>query len=198
MITGHFALSSAVATLPRTRMSTTWFLALLGASLAPDVVDVLYSMTGICSPYGLYSHTVHAVALQAAVVGGVAFLASGSRVTGALFAAVVLLHVPADYFTGSKLLVPGGEMTGLHLYDVPLYDFLLEAPILVAGWWLLRRSARGPQWTSSPWPLVALLVVQGAFDALKLGEGGRFKPSRCFSMVGAPREGGFGMHRAAS
>jgi hypothetical protein len=190
VITGHFAIASAAASLPRRRTSTFAFLALCAASLAPDVVDVFYSLTGICSPYGLYSHTIHAVVLQAAVVGGIAYLASGSRATTALFVAVVLLHIPADYFTGHKLLMPGGEMVGLQLYDVPLYDFLLEAPILVVGWWLLRRSDRAPRWTASPWALVALLLVQGTFDALKVGEGGRLKPSRCFGPVGPPFQSG--------
>ncbi len=198
MITGHFAIASAAASAPRARIGTLAFFALLLASLTPDVVDVAYSLTGICSPYGLYSHTVHAVVLQAAVVGGAAFLASGSRSRGVLFAAVVLLHMPADYFTGSKLLLPGGEIVGMNLYDVPLHDFLLEVPVLVAGWWLLRRSERAPRWTSSPWTLVALVLVQGSFDALRLGEGGRLKPSRCFGPVGVARESGFGMHRATS
>lgn len=196
MITGHFAIASAVASLPRRRASTFAFLALLVASLLPDGVDVLYSITGICSPYGLYSHTIHAVVLQAAVVGGLVFLASGSRPMTAVFVAVVLLHIPADYLTGHKLLMPGGEMVGLNLYEVPLYDFLLEAPALVAGWWLLRRRQRGPQWTSHLWTLVALLLVQGTFDALKLGEGGRLKPSRCFSTPAIAAESGLGTPRA--
>lgn len=186
MITGHFAIASAAASLPRRRTSTFAFLALCAASLAPDAVDLLYSITGICSPYGLYSHTLHAVVLQAAVIGGIAYLASGSRATAALFVAVVLLHIPADYFTGHKLLMPGGEMIGLQLYDVPLYDFLLEAPLLGIAWWLLRRSDRAPHWTSTPWALVALLFVQGSFDVLKLGEGGRLKPNRCFGPVSLP------------
>lgn len=171
-------------------MSTFVFLALCAASLAPDVMDVVYAITGICSPYGLYSHTVNAVVLQAAVIGGVAYLATGVRATTALFVAVVLLHMPADYVTGNKLLLPGGEMVGFHLYDKPLYDFLLEAPILLIGWWLLRRSDRAPRWTSSPWALVALLFVQGTFDVLKLGEGGRLKPSRCFGPVSLPFQSG--------
>ena len=179
-------------------MGTTLFLALMLASLLPDVVDVGYSIAGICSPYGLYSHTVHAVVLQAALAGGVVLLATGSRSMTALFVAVVLLHIPADFFTGHKLLLPGGEMVGLRLYDVPLHDFLLEVPILVAGWWLLRRSGRGPAWTSAVWVLVAVIVVQGVFDALRLGEGGRLKPSRCFSSSAPHSESGFRAKTAAS
>ena len=180
MITGHFAIAGAVAGGSRARMTTFAFLALLAASLGPDIVDVGYSVTGICSPYGLYSHTVHAVVLEAALVGGVVFLTTGSRGMTALFVAVVLLHMPADYITGAKLLLPGGEFVGLNLYSVPLYDFVLETLVLVGGWWLLRRSERGPRWASSMSVLLVLVVVQGAFDALKLGEGGRLKPSRCY------------------
>ena len=37
----------------------------------PDVLDVAFAMSGICSPFGLYTHTLPAIALETAVVGGI-------------------------------------------------------------------------------------------------------------------------------
>ena len=160
-------------------MSSGMFVAFALASLAPDIVDALYAIAGICSPYGLYSHTLHAVVLEAAIIGGIAFLATGSRVTGLTFAVVVLLHVPADYFTGRKLFLPGGEMVGLQWYDRPVYDYLLEVPIVLLGWWLLRRSGRAPRWATSGGMLALVLVVQTAFDLASASMRGGLKPNAC-------------------
>ena len=180
MITGHFGVAGIVRSVSRARMSSGLFVALVLASLAPDIVDAMYSVVGICSPSGLYSHTLQAVVLEAAIIGGMAFLASGSRVTALTFAVVVLLHVPADYFTGRKLLLPGGEMVGLLWYERPLYDYLLEVPTVLLGWWLLRRDGRAPRWATSVWVLVLVLVVQTAFDVVSARTSRGFKPSACF------------------
>jgi hypothetical protein len=180
VITGHLGVAGIVRSVSHANMNSGMFVALVLASLAPDIADELYFLLGICSPYGLYSHTLHAVVLEAAIIGGMAFLATGSRVTALTFAFVVLLHVPADYFTGSKLLTPGGEMVGLSWYDRPLYDYLLELPIVLLGWWLLRRSGRAPRWTTSVWVLVLVLIVQTAFDVRFAGANRGVKSSACF------------------
>jgi len=180
VITGHFGVAGVVRSVSRAKMSSGIFIALVFASLAPDIADAVYSVLGICSPYGLYSHTLHAVVLEAAIVGGMAFLATGSRVTALTFAFVVLLHVPADYFTGRKLLLPGGEMVGLSWYDRPLYDYLLEVPTVLLGWWLLRRSGRAPRWATAVWMLVLVLIVQTAFDVVSAGTSRGVKSSACF------------------
>ena len=179
MITGHFGLAGAARSISRERMSSALFAALLLAALAPDITDALYSVAGICSPYGLFSHTVHAVAIEAAVVGGAALLVTGSRRVAFLFVAVVLLHVPADFVTGRKLLTPGGEMFGLRLYDVPLYDWLVELPIVLGGWWLLRRSGRAPRWATSAWALGLTLLLQTAFDVTGSVRGRGVRPNAC-------------------
>jgi hypothetical protein len=153
-------------------MSLFW---LVPVSIAPDLLDVAYAIFGICSPYGLYSHTVHAAVLTGAVLGGGAFLATGSRAAALLTAFVVLLHLPFDLVTGHKIFWPGGPLVGLHLYRRPLLDFVVEVPILIAGWWLLRRAGRGPRWATATAMVVALVVGQGAFDLLERG----LKPSSC-------------------
>jgi hypothetical protein len=160
-------------------MGSALFAALLLASLAPDIADALYWAAGFCSPYGLYSHTVHAVVLEAALVSGIALLVTGSRPIALMFAIVVLLHIPADYFTGHKLFIPGGEMVGLRLYDRPLLDWLLEMPIAIGGWWLLRRSGRAPRWAASIWAILFLVVVQTTLDIIARPGGGGIKPNAC-------------------
>ena len=176
MITGHLGIAAAARRV-RSAPSLLW---LVPVSIAPDLLDVGYALSGICSPYGLYSHTVHAAALTGAVLGGAAFLATGSRGAGLLTALVVLAHLPLDLVTGHKIFWPGGPLIGLHLYRRPLLDFVAEVPILVAGWWLLRRSGRGPHWAASVAMVGALVFSQAVFDLLEQG----LKPSAC---AGAPR-----------
>ena len=160
-------------------MSSVTLVALLFAAVVPDVADALYFVAGICSPSGLYSHTLHAVILQAAILSGAALLATGSRATALALAILVLLHVPADLMTGQKLLVPGGELIGLHLYTRPLIDFLLEAPVAMVGWWLLRQSGRGPKWATS-WLVIGLVVLlQTGFDVVAANRGVGVKPNAC-------------------
>ena len=160
-------------------MSSVLFAAFLLASLAPDVVDALYWAVGFCSPYGLYSHTLHAVVLEAAVVSGIVFLATGSSRLTLTFATVVLLHIPADYFTGRKLFTPGGEMFGLRLYDRPLVDWALEVSIAFGGWWLLRRDGRAPRWAVSLRALVVVVALQTTLDAMARPGRRGFKPNAC-------------------
>ena len=161
-------------------MSTTVFLALVVASFAPDLVDATYVVLRICSPYGLYSHTIPAVAIESAVVGGLAYLATSSRPISMSFVSVVMLHIAADYFTGRKLLMPGGEMVGLQWYDRPVHDFMVEGFLLVTGWLLFRRTGGTPRWASSPWLLLVVLGMQGALDISLVGSGRSLKPTACF------------------
>jgi hypothetical protein len=171
VITAHLGVAAAAHSCwPRTPL-----LWLLPAAVAPDLLDVAYALTGVCSPYGLYSHTIPAAALVAAVLGGGAFLATSSRVAGLVTAAMVLTHLPLDLVTGSKIYWPGGPVLGLALYGRPLLDFLVEVPLVLGGWWMLRRSGRGPRWATLWLPVVGLVVVQAVFDGLDRDA----KPSGC-------------------
>jgi hypothetical protein len=171
VITGHLGIAAAA----RSRWPAVSLFWLVPVCIAPDVLDVGYALAGFCSPYGLYSHTVHAAALTGAVLGGVAFLATGSRAAGLITLLVVLAHLPLDLVTGHKIFWPGGPLIGLNLYRRPLLDFIVELPILLAGWWLLRRRGHGPRWAASAATAVALVLGQGAFDLLERG----LKPTGC-------------------
>jgi hypothetical protein len=172
VITGHLGIAAAVRSVRRDA-SLLW---LVPAAFAPDIVDLLFALANVCNPYGLYSHTVPLVVLFAAIFGGAAFLATGRLGVGLATALVVVLHLPLDFVTGHKLFWPGGEMLGLRLYDSPLLDFLLEVPLALGGWWLLRRSHAGPRWATAAGAALLLLAAQGGMD-LPLHRS--LKPSAC-------------------
>lgn len=171
MIVGHLGVAAALARwCPRA--SPGWIVI---GSIAPDILDVAYAGAGVCSPYGLYSHTVPALLLCGATLGGAAWL-TGRRATAIALPLAVLLHLPPDYLTGRKLLWPGGELHGLRLYDRRLVDFLIESALLVAGWALIRRCAWIPVWARAARSAVLLVAVQGGMDAfLRMG----MKPTAC-------------------
>jgi len=174
VIAGHLGIAGAAHS---TRRDSSLFW-LLGASMAPDVVDALFVVAGSCNPHGLYSHTVPAAALIAIVTGAVAYAATGRRVTGVLAAALVLAHLPLDYVTGHKLFWPGGEFAGLRLYEYPTADFAVESLLALGGWWVVRRRTRTPRWATGWLALAALLVLQGTLDVLGARTNG-VKPTAC-------------------
>lgn len=179
MITGHLGVAGLARSRSSQPTSTDLLLALFAASVAPDILDVMYVVVGFCNPYGLFSHTLHAVVLEAAVIGGVAFLATESAATALLFVTVVLLHVCGDLITGQKLLVPAGELVGLHLYTRPALDWLLECPLALLGWWTLRRQGKSPRWSASIWGACVLLVIQTSFDLYAATHIKGVKPNAC-------------------
>jgi zinc transporter ZupT len=170
VITGHLGIAAAV----RAGWRDTSLLWLLPASIAPDLLDIAYAVVGFCSPVGLYSHSVPAVALLGLAVAGAAYMATGSRSTALAAGALVYLHLPADLITGYKYFWPGGPLIGLDLYRRPVLDFVLETPIALGGWWLLRRGARAPRWATAATAAGALVLVQAVFDARVIT-----KPSAC-------------------
>ena len=178
MIAGHLGIAGAAYS-GRRDSSLPW---LLGASMAPDIIDGLFVLARSCNPYGLYSHTLPAVMLIAAVTGAIAYFATDQRVTGLLATMLVLAHLPLDYVTGRKLFWPGGELMGLRLYEHPLADFALEALIVVGGWWLVRSRRWAPRWASGWLALAALLLTQGALDVAG-AHGGGTKPNACATVA---------------
>jgi hypothetical protein len=178
VITGHLGIAGATYS-GRRDSSLVW---LLGASMAPDIVDALFVVAKSCNPYGLYSHTLPAVVLIAAVTGAMAYFVTDQRVTGVLASLLVLAHLPPDYVTGHKLFWPGGELLGLRLYEHPLADFALEGLIVLGGWWLVRSRRSAPRWATGWLALAALLLAQGALDVAGARRGGT-KPSACASVA---------------
>lgn len=152
------------------------------ASVAPDFVDLALAALHICAPAGVYSHSLIPALLIAAACATIVGVWEHSAMTGAVIAAVVLLHLPADYITGLKVFWPGGPIIGLNLYAHPFADFALEAMIAFAGWWYLRSRGRGParvtRWTG----IAALLALQATMDVASY-VAGPLKPNGCRAVV---------------
>lgn len=140
-----------------------WFLA---AALLPDAADGVFALVKVCGPDGLYSHSLPAMAVLAALMALLARLGTGDSRTALLTALLVLVHPPMDYITGAKALWLNGPVAGLGLYRWPVADFAVELPIVVGGWWVLRRAARDPKWLRSVAALAALLALQTAADVV--------------------------------
>jgi hypothetical protein len=160
MVVGHFGIALGARALRRTA-PLAW---LVIAAIVPDLLDAAYALAKVCSPYGTWSHSLPAIALLAAIATLVVYTATRSGVTAAVFGLVVLTHAPADWLTGQKILWPHGPVIGLYLYRWPWLDFVLELPLIVAGWWMVRRSRTAPRWMLSLGALVTLLLVQAAAD----------------------------------
>lgn len=179
MIAGHLGIAFGARALDRRSPSAAaplpW---LIAASIAPDMLDGAYSLGQYCNPSGAFSHSLPAAAILATLFGVAAFLHTRSAGTGLLVAALVMFHLPPDYVTGRKALWSGGPVVGLYIYRWGWLDFLVEMPIVIAGWWMLRRTTYSPRVVVSGIALAAMLVVQAGFDVSSQVKGTR-TPREC-------------------
>lgn len=135
------------------------------AALVPDLVDFATAALRICGEKGLYSHSLPAIAIEVVVLGGGIALWRRSPAAGAMVAAMIVLHLAADFITGEKLLWAGGPIVGLNLYNYPVADFVLETVVTWAGWRMLRASPARDALAAAPMALALLLAGQAALDA---------------------------------
>lgn len=162
MIVGHWGLAYAVSA--KTRDAP--FLLFAVASIAPDCLDVVYALLGVCSPYGVYSHSVPVLFPLSAAFALAIWLVTRNRLFGLVGMALVLIHLPADWVTGRKALFLHGPLVGANIYSWPLADFLVEVPLLVAGWLAARRADVRPRWAVALPTLLVLVAIQGAGDVM--------------------------------
>lgn len=174
MIAGHIGVAMAA----RARWTRVPLLALIVASVAPDIIDFVTAALHICGPNGLYSHSLPAIAIESAVLGLATMLWRRSPAAGALIVAMIVLHLAADYLTGLKVLWAGGPVVGLDLYSHPIADFVLEAVVTFTGWRILRSSPARDRWASAPIVLALLFAAQAALDAASYVVG-PVKPNGC-------------------
>lgn len=161
MVTGHLA----TAYLARARWPRASIVALLVASLVPDLADFALPQGDQCrTSCELYTHAMPAVFVLAAAASFLAWEIFHRRTTAYLVAGLVVLHVVMDLITGFKVYWPGGPTLGFHLYAEPVVDFALEATLAVAGWAALRRSADVPRAAVHPAALILLLSIQAGMD----------------------------------
>ncbi len=165
MMVGHFGIAYGVRALDRRevdeRVPLLW---LLAAAIAPDIVDAGYALGKYCNPDGVLSHSIPAVGILAAIFGVAAFLHTRNSTTALIVAGMVLLHLPPDYITGRKGLWAGGPVIGLYIYRWSWLDMLVEVPVIIGGWWMLRRTRFTPRIAVSGLALAAMLAVQISMD----------------------------------
>ena len=174
MIAGHFGVAMAT----RARWSRVPLAALVIAAIFPDIIDFTTAALHICGTNGLYSHSLPSIAIQVVVLGAAASLWRRSPAAGTLVAAMIVLHLAADYLTGLKVLWAGGPVVGLNLYSHPVADFILEAVVTFGGWRMLRTSPARDRWSSAPVVLAMLLAAQATLDIASYAVG-PIKPNGC-------------------
>jgi hypothetical protein len=174
VIAGHFGVAMAT----RARWSRLPLLVIVIAAIVPDIIDFTTAALRICGSNGLYSHSLPAIAIESIVLGAVASLIWRSPRAGLTIAAMIVLHLAADYITGQKVLWAHGPIVGLNLYSHPLADFALETVVTFTGWRMLRTSPARDPWSSAPVLLVALLAGQAALDIASYAMG-PLKPNGC-------------------
>lgn len=174
MIAGHFGVAMAT----RARWSRVPLLAIVIAAIFPDIIDFTTAALRICGSNGLYSHSLPAIAIESIVLGAAASLIWRSPRAGLTIAAMIVLHLAADYITGQKVLWAHGPIVGLNLYSHPLADFALETVVTFTGWRMLRTSPARDPWSSAPVLLAALLAGQAALDIASYAIG-PLKPNGC-------------------
>ena len=141
--------------------------ALVIAAQGPDWIDTVASAFHIRSDHAaMWSHSLPSAFVVALVVGVMAFVGWRSFATASTLFATYLSHLPADYITGRKPLVPGGPLLGLGLYDRPRWDFAVELIVILVGWLLWRTSLhRERRNRPAAWMLLAgLIAIQAAAD----------------------------------
>jgi hypothetical protein len=178
MMVGHFGIAYGVRALDTRevdeRVPLLW---LLAAAIAPDILDGIYALGKYCNPDGLLSHSIPAVAILAVLFGAGAFLHTRNATTALIVAGMVLLHLPPDFITGRKLLWSGGPVIGLYIYRTPWLDMLVEVPVIIGGWWMLRRTPFRPRLAVSWLALAVMLAVQVSLDTQSQVNGPRARPA---------------------
>jgi hypothetical protein len=161
MVIGHLS----VAYLARARWPRTEIVALLVASILPDLADFVLPQGNQCrTACGMYTHAFPAFLVLGAAASALAWFIWHRRATAVLVFVMVVLHVALDFFTGHKPFWYGGPPMGLSLFDHHVLDFAIEAAMGTAGWWLLRRTAAPPRLAISVAALAVLLALQAGFD----------------------------------
>lgn len=144
--------------------------ALVVATYLPDWTDAAFCVAGRYENAQMYSHSLPAVAVLALLAGGMQLGRGRGRVVAGVVGLLVLSHLLLDYITGTKYAWRGGPRIGLGLYSHPLFEFVIEAGVIVIGWLLYRATLprMAKKWNESHLMLAALLLMQLSMDIATL------------------------------
>jgi hypothetical protein len=160
MYAGHLGIALGAYGV-RPRIGLAWFVV---AALLCDLANAVLSLANIPDEGARYSHGLPYVAAAAILLAAITWLRSGNRGASIAVGICVLLHLPADYLTSTRLSIwPGGPAIGLRIYQRPILDFALEAVLIIMGWWLYRTAIRSE--TRRNWPHYSMLAILLAFQA---------------------------------
>lgn len=160
MYVGHAAVALAL----KTREPRLPLIPLTLACFGPDWVEVALMFPVRREGMAIYTHSIPAVLLGAALAG---LVYAAFRQPGARFITLAwLLHWPADLLTGRKPMLTGNAVMGLDIYSLPVVDFLLEsAAVAVACTIFARRFAVRAELRRVVVILgITLVMLQGAVD----------------------------------
>ncbi len=160
MYAGHAALALA-AKGKRPRLPI-WLL--VPVAFAPDWIQ--WTIQALGHRNAEYSHSIVSVLTFASIVALGYWLATRRTGDSVVLWLLYLSHWAADLITGLKPTLPGGPYVGLGIYSRPGVDFAVESIVIVACWWVYRRSFPPERRRSLLMPLVPLGLV-----ALQLGFG---------------------------
>jgi len=162
VIVGHLGLAFAASA----KVKHAPFALFVAAAVLPDVLDAIYALLQVCSPYGVYSHSLPVLLPLALLAGGLTWIVTRNRTFSVIAVMLVLSHLPLDWVTGRKTLGLQGPLVGIDLYRRPVLDFVTEVPLLLTGWSVARRASWVPRWATTITIVLALVLAQGTFNVL--------------------------------
>jgi hypothetical protein len=136
---GHAALA-LLAKGKRPRISIALLVPL---AFAPDWIEWTVDQFGWPNAK-LLSHSLVSVAIGASLAALLYWVVRRRGVDALAVGATYASHWPADFITGIKPTWPGGPTVGLMLYNHLIYDLIVEALIVLAAWFVYRKSLPGP------------------------------------------------------
>jgi hypothetical protein len=170
MFVGHFALGfAAKRAAPRVSLGVLFLAAQLADVVWPvlvaagiETVRIAPGIT-VVTPLDFvsypYSHSLVALAVWAAVFGGVCAAIAGGLRTFAVIASLVLSHWLLDFISHrpDMPLYPGGATYGLSLWNSLAATLVVELMLFAAGVWLYVSATRAND-RIGRWSLVALVA----------------------------------------
>ena len=166
MYAGH----AALATFAKGRRPRLPLWLLVPVAFAPDWIEWFLGSGGRRNTE--YSHSLLSVALGASIVALAYLAATRQRGDAAALWLLYASHWVADFITGLKPTWPGGPVVGLGLYSHPAWDCAVEAMVIIAAWFVYRRSFAPAARRSIAVALIplGLLALQVGFEVIQTPE----------------------------